>query len=251
MEHKHLLSQALDLWRERGSDNEVAKTLVELSDANMQIGLDKEGIQQGKEALEIFERLGDKARQADCLTMLAWLFQSDAQSDAAEEAAFRAIDLLPEKGQKYRACGSHRVLGDIYESKGETEKAIHHFEVVIGIASSCSWHHELFLAHYKLTGLFLREGRFDDTQTHIEHAKSHAVNNAYLLGHATKMQAWIWYQQHRLEEARSEVLCAADLFKKLGIATDMEDCRKILRDIEEELDTPVTSGQSGFNSELL
>ena len=36
--------------------------------------------------------------------------------------AFRAIDLAPETGQELFTCGSHRVLGDIYHSKGEEEK---------------------------------------------------------------------------------------------------------------------------------
>ena len=97
----------------------------------------------------------------------------------------------------------------------------------------------------------LFRSRSDDAQTHLEHAKSHTVNNAYLLGHATEAQAAIWHQQHRLEEARSEALRAVDLFEKLGAVRDVECCRKILRVIEEELGTPVTSGQPGFNCELL
>jgi len=247
VECKRLLSQALDLWRERGSDDQVAKTLVELSDTNMQIGLHKEGIQQAKEALEIYERLGDTGRQADCLTKLARLFRSDEQSDAAEEPALRAIALLPEKGEQYRVCESHRALGDVYQSKGEIEKAIHHFGVAIGIASSFNWRHELFWAHYNLARLFRNQGRFDDAQTHIEHAKSHTGNDAYHLGYVTEQQAWNWYKQRRLEEARSEVLRAVDLYEKLGAAKDLESCRKLLRHVEEELNTPVTSGQSGFN----
>jgi len=171
--------------------------------------------------------------------------------DAAEEAAFSAIALLPEKGEQYRVCQSHSVLGEIYRFEGEIEKAIHHYEVSIGIASSSNWHHELFSAHYKLAALFSDQGRFDDAQTHVEHAKSHTADNTYHLGHATLKQALIWYSQHRLEEARSEALHAAEVYEKLGAAKDMEDCTKLLQMIEEELDTPVTSGQSDFNRELL
>jgi len=250
-ERKRVLSQALNLWRERGSDHQVAETLMMLSEANRLIGLYKEGIQRGKEALEIYERLGDTGRQADCWIKLAWLFRADEQLDAAEEAAFRAIALLPEQGEQHRVSQSHLVLGGIYRTKGETEKAIHHNEVVIGIASSFNWLNQLFWAHYNLARLFRDQGKFDDAQTHIEHAKSHTADNTYYLGHATEVQAAILYKQRRLEEARSEVLRAVDLYGKLGAATDMENCRKILRDIEEQLDTPVTSGQSGFNCELL
>jgi len=233
MEWKRLVSQALNLWRERGSDHEVAKTLLILSYANCQVCLYKEGMEQGKEALGLYEQLGDTGKQAECLIGLAWLFQSDEQPDAAEEAALRAIDLLPEEGEQYRVCKSHCVLGDIYQSKGEMEKAIHHNEVAIGIASPFNWHDQIFWAHHNLARLFYNQGRFDDAQTHIEHAKSHAVNNTYYLGCAMEQQAWIWYKQDGLEEARSEALRAVDLYEKLGAVRDLERCRELLRCIED------------------
>jgi tetratricopeptide (TPR) repeat protein len=108
-------------------------------------------------------------------------------------AGSRAIKLLPEKGQEYRLCESHRTLGNIYTSKGEREKAIHHFETALGIASSFNWHDLLFWIHYDLAQLFSEESKFDDAHAHIEQAKSHVVNDAYLLGRATELQAQIWY----------------------------------------------------------
>jgi hypothetical protein len=97
--------------------------------------------------------------------------------------------------------------------------------------------------HYGLAELFLGEGRFDDAQAHIEHAKSHTVDSAYNLGRAAELQATVWYQQHRLEEAKSETLRAADMFKKLGAVGGVENCRKLLQDIETGLSAAVTSGQ--------
>ena len=41
---------------------------------------------------------------------------------------------------------------------------------------------------------------------------------------------------HRLEEARSEVLAAAKIFEELGAVDDLESCRRLLQDIEEESD---------------
>jgi tetratricopeptide (TPR) repeat protein len=160
------------------------------------------------------------------LINLAWLFESDNQLDAAEEAAFRAIDLLPAEGEQYQVCQSHRALGEIYGSKGEIKKAIRHYELALGIASTFNWHYDLFWVHYKLAGLFRNEGRFDDANDHIERAKSHTVNSAYNLGLATEEQAKIWYMQHRLEEARTEALRAADIYAKLGAAKDVERCQK-------------------------
>jgi len=236
VERKRLLTHALKLWRERGDHDRVARTLHLLSDANRLVGLPKEGIQQAKEALEIYESLGNTVGQAQCLGHLGWLFYSNNQLDAAEEAASRMIGLIPEKGQEFLVCDSHRLLGNICQSKGETKKAVHHFELALEIASPFNRHDILFWVHYELAILFRNEGRFDDAQAHVEHAKSHAVDSAYNLGRAMELQARVWYRQSKLEEARSEALRAADVYEKLGAAKDVEDCRKLLRDIEKELD---------------
>jgi tetratricopeptide (TPR) repeat protein len=142
-------------------------------------GPPEEGIEQAKEASDIFERLGNTVDQAECLICLAWALLDDKQLDAAEEAVSRAIDLLSEKGQQFRVCEGHRLLGLIYRSKGDTKEAIHHFEVALGIASSLNNHTELFWIHYALAQVFFGEDRFDDAHAHIERAKSHAINNAY------------------------------------------------------------------------
>jgi len=243
VERKRLLTHVLKLYRERRNRGGVAETLSLLSDTNRLMGLPKEGIQQAKEALEIYESLGDTVEQAQCLNYLASSLHSDDQLDAAEEAASRAINLLPENGHQSLVCESHRLLGLIYQSKSETEKAIHHLEVALEIASSFNWHSHLFWIHYGLAGLFLGEGRFDDAQAHVEHAKSHTVDSAYYLGRAMELQAMIWYMQRRLEEAKTEVLRAADVHEKLGAAERTEWCRNYLQKIEKELNSPVASGE--------
>ena len=237
VERKRLLVCALDLWRERRSDDKVALALMMLSETNRMIGLYEEGIQQAREALGVCERLGDTVQQADCLRKLALLLDSDKQFDAAEEAAFRAIALLPEEGQQFRVCQSHHALGETYKSKGEIEKAIHHFGIVLAIATPFNWHDILFGAHYTLASLFRNEGRFDDAQGHVEHAKSCVVGDKYNLGRAMEEQARLWYMQRKLEEARTEVLRAADVYDEIGAMEDVEDCRELLRDIEKELNT--------------
>ena len=237
VEHKRLLIHTLKLERERGNDSRVARTLRDLSDANRHMSLRNEGIQQAKEALKIFERLGDTVEQAGCLNCLAWLLWGDEQFDAAEEAASRAIDLIPERGEQFIACESHRVLGKIYRSKGEREKAINHFEAALGLASSFGWHDLLFWIHYSLAMLFFDEDGFSDAHAHVERAKSHAVDNAYFLGRAMELQAIFWYKQHRFEEAKSEVLRAAVVYEKVGAATGTECCRRLLQDIQNELNS--------------
>jgi hypothetical protein len=193
VEHKDLLSYALTLRRERRSDHQVATILAD-SYLIQLMGLHDEGLQQAKEALEVYERLGETVQQADRSIRLAGLLSGDNQFDAAEEAAFRAI---------------------------------------------------------KSAGLFRDEGRLDDAQPHLEHARSHTVDSAYDLGYAVELQARVWHEQHRLDEAKSEALRAVDIYEKLGAAEEAEGCREPLRNTEEERNTPVASGQSNFTCELL
>jgi len=67
--------------------------------------------------------------QAWFFIILAWSLSGDKQLDAAEEAAFRAISLIPEKGNPFPVYQFHRALGEIYQSKGDMAKAIHHLEM--------------------------------------------------------------------------------------------------------------------------
>jgi tetratricopeptide (TPR) repeat protein len=234
-EQKRLLTHALKLERQRGDDHEIARILGYLSGSNKALHLRKEGIQQAKEALQIYERLGDTAEQANCLDDLSRLFHSDGQLDAAEEAASRAIDLLPKKGQELRVCQSHRTLGGIYRSMGKREKAIHHLKIALEIGSLCKWDHQLCWINHSLAKLFYDEGRLDDANTHIEKAKSHAVNGPCLLGRMMEMQAKIWHRQGRLEDAMSEVSRALEIFEELGAPKYAGDCKSLLRKIEQAI----------------
>ena len=233
VEYKRLLTPTLKLWREQGDESQVAQALIEISEANRQMHLFEEGIQHAREASEIFGRLGDTARQAECLIILAYVLCGDKQLDAAEEAASRAIDLLPEKGERYQACLGYRVLGEIYHDKGDTEKAIHHFEIALEVASSLNLDAQLFWSHYSLAQLFSGGGRLDDAHAHLERAKSHAVNDAYNLACAMELQANFWCKQRMFEKARLEASCAAEVYEKIGATGGAENCREFLRSIGE------------------
>ena len=233
VEQKRLLTHALKLGREQGEGSQVAHTMLWLSRANESLGLYTEGIQQTKESLAIYERLGDVINQAQCWCGLTRLLRLDRQIDAAEDASSRTIDLLPEKGQEFLVCQSHRELGDIYRSKEEREKAVYHFEKALGIATTFKWHSELFQIHYSLTWLSLDEGEFKDAHNHIDQAKSHAAADVYNLGHAVEVKARIWYQQCRLEDAVAEASGALEIFEKLGASRDTVRCKALLQDIEQ------------------
>ena len=161
------------------------------------------------------------------------LLRDDEQLDAAEEAASRAIKILPEKGQEWRVCESHHVIGTIYGSKGEKEKAIQHFETALTIASSFGWSNQQFWTHYRLAILFRDEDDFDKAHGHIEQARSYAVDNPHPQGCALLLQAQIYYRQHRLEDSASQALRALEIFEGLGAQGDVEQCKDLLRDIEQ------------------
>ena len=233
VESKRLLIPTLELWIERGDVFQVAHTLRFLSESNRLLGLRKEAIAQARKALEIYEQLGYTLGQAMSWQSLALSLYDDTQLSAAEEAALRTIDLSDEDNQ-FPVCEGYRLLGNICRLRGETEKAINHFEAATRIASPFNWHSQLFWIHYSLAELSSGENRFDDAHTHAEHAKSHSINSPYNLGRAMELQAALWYKQRRFREAESEALGAVDVFEKLGAAKDAEYSKAILLCIEME-----------------
>ena len=169
----------------------------------------------------------------------------DKQFDVAEEAASKAIDLSGEDNQ-FLVCRCYRALGVICRSRGETEKAIRHFETALKVASAFDWDYILFWNHYCLAELFSDENRFDEAHAHVEQAKSHASGVLYRLGRAMELQARIWYKQNMSREAKSEALRATDAYEKAGATKEVERCRALLRDIEE-----VVSHELDSNGEFL
>ena len=246
-EQKKLLIHTLELQRQRGDDFEVAQTIKVLSDINRLLGLRKEGIEQAKEALEIYERIGNTIGQGDSLSKLTWLLLEDKQLDAAENAASRAIDFLSGEDQEYLVAHLHRGLGKILYLKGRKEEAIHHLNTALEIASRHHWHDHLFWVHYSMADLFLGAHEYDETHTHIEQSKSYASGDGYKLGRAMQLQAEVWYFQGRLEDAKTEALHALDNYEKVGTAFDTAICRKILQKIERAMETR----SPDFQGELL
>ena len=230
VEEKQLLVHTLTLWKRRGKDFQVATILEHLAEANRLLGSHTEGIQQVKEALEMFKQLNHPTGQANCLRRLAKQLRHNKQFDAAEEAVSQSINLLS-KDDKYKICKGYWLLGDICHSKGDIEMAIKHFETALEIASPDE-DSQRFWIIYSLAELFFGQGRFDDAHAYIERAKLHTFNDAYHLGRVMEKQAKFFYKEGRLREAKSEVLCTISEYEKVGAVKDIEDCRKFLKKIE-------------------
>jgi tetratricopeptide (TPR) repeat protein len=237
-EQKRLLTRTLELERQREDDSLIARTLRQLSDVNRNLTLYAEGIQQAKEALEIYRRIGDTTGQMECSDNLAWLLFKDQQLDAAEDVASHAIDLVTEQGQELLVCQLHRILGNIYRSKREKMKAVFHLKTAIKIATPFGWHDVLFWNNFDLASFFHDEGEFDEANVHIGQAKF-AVNDAYKQGRAMELQAQVWYLQLRLEEARSEASHALEIHERLGTTRGAGACKDLLKKIEQAFAKPV------------
>ena len=232
-DRKRILTTVLELWRERGDGLLTAESLVYLSQANRASGLYEEGIRQVEEASEISRRFGNIQGEAYCLRDLSQLLLDDKQLDATEETAFRTIDLASKNGQEFLVCHSHQILGDVYRSKGDKEKAIHHFKKVLDIASPLNWHSHLSLVHHSLASLFLEGGESYDANIHIGQTKSYVINDPYNLFSLMDLQARIMYAQGRFEEAKSEALGALEISERLGATQAASACRYRLEEIEE------------------
>jgi tetratricopeptide (TPR) repeat protein len=232
-ERKRLLTRTLELWRQRGDEIQVAQTLRGLSEVNQHLGLSKERMERAREALGICGRINNTAGQSTCSDNLAQSLHYDGQLDAVEDATYRAIGLVSANGQEHLACRLHWVLGMMHQSKGETEKVVHHFKTALEIASPFDWHDVLFVSHHKLAEVFLEEGKFSEAIAHIKQAKSYAVDHKRRLGCAIYLQARVWYEQRRFEDAKSECLHALEIFEKLNATNDAGDCRDLLQKVEQ------------------
>ena len=235
-ESRRLHTLTIKLWRERGNDHEVAKTLKFLAFVNGELSNFAEGISQAKEALEIYEKLEDTAGQVDCLNCLASVLVNDNQVDAAEEVASRMVNLSSDGPSQAQLYERHSILGQICDCRGEVDAAIDHYTKALGIGSSVFSPDKQASILCDLVALLLQEKRFDGIQLYIEQLKLHVVGDPLHLGMAMGMQARVWYYQGRFEEARSELSRAIGLFEKIGVlATVTAQFKGFLQQIEEKI----------------
>jgi len=78
-----------------------------------------------------------------------------------------------------------------------------HLNAALEIASSFNWHGQLFWVHYSLTQSPIHEGRPDDANAHLKHAKSHTINNTHNLGCGTRLRGQCLV--HTVQAGRGDV----------------------------------------------
>ena len=166
------------------------------------------------------------------MTLLAQLFLQDNQVAAAEETVSQAIAIFSENSLPTVVIECRYILGEVYRVKGDSEEAIKHLKVALGIASTHNLYRDAFYIYHSLVRLFVDAGRLEDANSHLELAKLHIANNAHSLAHAIALQAYIFYYQGRIDEGKSEYLRAAECFEKIGATVDAERCRNLYNQSE-------------------
>ncbi|KAF9778075.1 hypothetical protein BJ322DRAFT_251217 [Thelephora terrestris] len=234
-ERKVLLSHAVRLEKEKGDRYRVALALMYLSDANLELGFYDEGMEQAKEALDIIEPFGIPELTAASLNTLAWSLHRNGQLDDAEEAATRALNLLPKEGQEFLACKSHRILGDIFLYKEKREEGIRHLQEALTIAPHFSLNNHVIWIHHSIALLLFGEDMFDHAETHIKLAESHAANNVYFMARTVLLRAWTLYRRGRSTEAMSEASRALRVFENLGATKGQGMCEGLLQNIDQSM----------------
>jgi len=239
-ECKRLLTCALELHKERGDDDRVALMLCYLANLNWYSKHYAEGIPQAMEASEIYERLNNTAGQASSLQCLALLLTHSGQPAAAEEAAYHVIS--NSFTNRATLCEHYHILGHIRLCTRETEVAISLHERAINIASSFGLREKQVSILCCLVALFLKEGRLNDAQAHLESLKLDTSNSLVSQALTMVTKVCVWRRQGMFEEAESEISRVMEMWRKIGVPADfLEYWKGFLREVEEKVNTPVTS----------
>ena len=232
-EHQLFLRHALKLYRERGDDYRVAFALSELSPTSSFLGLHEEGIQQAREAMVIYQRLGNMGGVAACHLWLSSLFRRVDRLDDADECETQAIGLINTAiptADPTLCAFLHTCLDRIYSNRGETEKAYFHSEAALGKTTARD---NRFIAHRGLAADCLARGRLDKAEVHLEHDRSLAVDGTSELGSVMFLQACLLQEQGKFEEARSEALRVLDFVEEFGRG-NVGDVEGLLHTIDRE-----------------
>ena len=232
-DRKQLVEHIWKVERDGANNYRIAFILGVLATTNLHLGLVQEGLDQAREAVEIFERIGDIKKHGYSLLTLATILAKDRQLDAADEVASRILQLRPEKDEEYLACHAHVTLCAINTIKGDVEKSSRHAETALEIATRFDWEDQIFWAHLSLANLYFGEEKYDVAIAHAERAKSHAISNASGMAQAINVQAISYYRQGKLERSKFEALRAVEIFERLGAKEHLESCRSVLWVIEE------------------
>ena len=197
--------------------------------------------------METLERLDDTAEQARCLNILASLSYEDEQLDAAEEAVSCAISqpILPAPQFSLQMRHETEVIQVVVRA------GVGAFDVIVCVVESAFVQEQSRQAIMNPKQLVVPAERGGDSESHLEMSRLLPLALGFIYVAKNMMRSFLGPSLREKIEARSEALRAIDAYEKLGAAQDLERCRRILREIEEEMKKPVVSDESTDVGELL
>ena len=236
-EAHRLLTHTLKLYRERGDNDQVAKALRKLSQASFELGLIEEGIQQAGEAMTISRQIGDIVGVIGCHIRLSSLFRRAERNDEADECESRLIELtntlLASSYLEPMLRGLvHDSLAQIYFNKRDMEQATSHAETALRIGG-ITVRSNLFTRYHTMARIHMENGRFDDAEAQLEHARSLAAEDSSEHSRLVLLQAHLLVKQGKLEEARSEAPRALDLLQEHGAVDQVKEAEDLIQSIDE------------------
>ena len=181
-ERQRLLCHAMKLPGEWGDSCEFSIRLLQLADINSSSGLCEEGIQQAREAMKNFQRLGDVMGEVYChISLFRFFHRANRLHDAGncESQVIGLVDIFMPTADPVSRCFLHLSLVDLYCHKGDAEESIFHLEAALTVTTVRSLR---FIIHYGLAIIHCIQGRLFDAGVHAEHAWSLAANGSSELG---------------------------------------------------------------------
>jgi tetratricopeptide (TPR) repeat protein len=116
--------QALAIYQELGDRRNESIVLMNLGNAYNDQGRTAEAIQAHEESVAVFEELGDELSKANVLTNLGRAYTNKGRLDKAIASCKQSIAIYRDLGNRRGEAASLRHLGDAYARQGRTDEAI-------------------------------------------------------------------------------------------------------------------------------
>ena len=122
---------ALPLWEKLGDRGKQAELLGGIGSGYFALGNKQKAIEYLSRALPLTQALGDKSNEAGVLLMLGFSYESTSETPKAVDACQQALQLFQSLGVKQGEASALASLGRISMTSGDRQKAIAYFTQVL------------------------------------------------------------------------------------------------------------------------
>ncbi len=191
--------------------------------------------QYHEESLEILKRIGDKSGYSWSLGSMAYIFQSLEEYDVAFEYHEKSIELCNEIGDKQLLIHNYYGMADTFIDIGECEKALEYAGLALDLSIELGAKRDEGVC-YMIQGMAYRDiGDIEKAEILMEKANVliNEVGDATLLGMLIFEMGILQKIKGNIDEARSELMKAAEIFSKANMNIWTEKTKKALMDMGE------------------